>query len=200
MLEQIAALVKQYGQQTVVDNPQVPNNLNNQVLAEATNTVTGGLQNLLSNGGLGNIISLFSGQQSSSGIMGNPIVGSLVSNLTSNLAAKFNLNPTIANAVANNIIPGVISTLVNKTRSNDPENDAFDLNDLVASFTGGDASADNRETNGIDFQDILSRVTGGNADKISLGGIIDSVTQQARQNQQGSQSGGLMDMIQGFFK
>lgn len=34
MLEQIAQLVREYGQQSVVDNPEVPNNLNNEVMAE----------------------------------------------------------------------------------------------------------------------------------------------------------------------
>ena len=52
MLEQILKLVKQQGQQSVVENQNVPNNLNNQVMAGAANTITGSLQNILSNGGL----------------------------------------------------------------------------------------------------------------------------------------------------
>ena len=36
MLEQITQLVKQYGQELVVENPDVPNESNNAVLAEAT--------------------------------------------------------------------------------------------------------------------------------------------------------------------
>lgn len=204
MLEQIAQLVRQYGQQTVVNNSELPNDLNNQVMAEATSTITGGLQNILSGGGLESIVSMFTGQQQrNSGIMGNPIVSMMVGHLANKLVGKLNLNPALANTIANNIIPGVINGLVNNTRSNDPANDAFDLNDLIASLTGGNAAADNRRTNGIDFQDILDQVTrgGGAGQGISLDNIIRNVTQNAQQNQQQKTSGGgLADLISGFFK
>ena len=61
MLEQISALVKQYGKEVVIDNPDIPNEENNAVLAEATSTITGGMQNMLAGGGLQDIISMFTG-------------------------------------------------------------------------------------------------------------------------------------------
>jgi hypothetical protein len=48
MLEQILDLVKQQGQQSVVQNTEVPNEKNNEVMMEAASTITGGLQNMLS--------------------------------------------------------------------------------------------------------------------------------------------------------
>ena len=51
MLEQISELVKQYGQEAVVNNPDVPNEENSAVLAETTNTITDGMQNMLAGGG-----------------------------------------------------------------------------------------------------------------------------------------------------
>ena len=51
MLEQISELVKQYGKEAVIDNPDIPNEHNNAVLAEATSTITGGMQNMLAGGG-----------------------------------------------------------------------------------------------------------------------------------------------------
>ncbi|MEI9809988.1 MAG: hypothetical protein WDO16_20150 [Bacteroidota bacterium] len=47
MLEQISDLVKYYGQDTVVNNPAIPAENNNAVMAEATNTITSGMQNML---------------------------------------------------------------------------------------------------------------------------------------------------------
>src|SRR4030095_12219839 len=44
MLEQISELVKQFGRQAVVENPDIPNEQNNAVLAEATNTIAGGMR------------------------------------------------------------------------------------------------------------------------------------------------------------
>ena len=47
MPEQILELVKQYGKETVVDNPAIPNEEKSAVLAEATNTITAGMHNML---------------------------------------------------------------------------------------------------------------------------------------------------------
>ena len=52
MLEQISELVKQYGKAAVVDNPEIPDQQNNAVMAEATKTITSGMQNMLAGGGL----------------------------------------------------------------------------------------------------------------------------------------------------
>lgn len=202
MLEQIAQLVKQYGEGAVVNNPEVPSNLNNQVMAEATKTVTSGFQNILSGGGLESILSMFTGQQrSNTGLSGNPIVAMMVGHLANKLVGKMNLSPAIANAVANNIIPGVINGLVNNTRSNDPSNDSFDLNDLIASLSGGNSANDNRQTNGFDFQDLLEQFTGGDGQgqMPSLDNVLNTVTQRAQQNQQ-NQGGGLGELIGSFFR
>lgn len=202
MLEQILDLVKQYGQQTVVNNPDVPDQNNTIVMQEAANTITGGLQNVLSGGGLQGILSLFTGnqaQQQNAGVLSNPIVSMMVGHLANNLVGKMNLNPATANAIANNIIPGVLSSLVNNTRSTDPANDNFDLNDLIASFTGGNAAEDNRQTNGFDFQDLVNKFTSNDTQNVSpdLSNVINSITQRSQQQQQ---QGGLADLIQGFFK
>ncbi len=203
MLDQIFDLVKQYGQQSVVENQQVPDASNNAILAEAASTITGGFQNILSGGGLQSIISMFTGNQpkSQSGIMSNPIVAMMVGHLTSKLVAKMNLSPAVANSISNNIIPGVLNSIVNNTRSNNPANNSFDLNDLVAVFTGGNAAANNTQTNGIDLQDILDQFTGGNNNyqQPDLSDIIGQISQKSQQQQQRS-GGSITDLIGGFFK
>ena len=55
MLEQIAQLVRQYGQ----NDPNIPQDNSNGVMAEATRTITSGMQNLLAGGGLLEMISGF---------------------------------------------------------------------------------------------------------------------------------------------
>jgi len=106
MLEQILELVKQSGQQSVVDNNDVPNTDNNAVMAEAAKTITGGLQNVISGGGLQSIVSMFTGSgqnQGQSSIMSNPIVSMMVGHLANNLVRKMNLSPAVANGISNNI-------------------------------------------------------------------------------------------------
>lgn len=196
MLNQILEVVKTHSQQFVVQNPDIPDNANNAIMNEAANTITGGFQNMLSGGGLQSILSLFTGSSNkqNSNVFSNPLVAMMIGHLSNNLVKKFNLNPAVANGVANNIIPSVINTLVSKTRSNDPVNDHFDLNDFIASFTGGDASQDNRQTNRFDFQGLLDSNGDG---RIDLGDIVSTVTGNAQRNQQ---KGGLGDLIQSFFK
>ena len=95
MLEELFNLVKGAAGDTVVNNPDVPNEHNNEVIAEATNTVASGLRNMVAGGGLQNILSLFGGnngqQNSKSGILSNPIVNMMIGHFAGKLMSKFNL-------------------------------------------------------------------------------------------------------------
>ncbi len=212
MFEQISALVKQYGQQVVVDNPDIPNENNNAVLAEATRTITGGMQNMLAGGGLQDIISMFTGGGGTSGgrsqtggvagMLKNPMVSMMVGHLISKLVGKFNMTHAQASQVSNNLIPSVLNGLVTRTASNDPSDSSFDLNDLIGSLTGG-----NTASSGFNFQGLINQFTGGgNGGNNSGGGfdlqdIISQVTEGAQQNQerQAKGGGGITDLIKGFF-
>ncbi|WP_346236560.1 hypothetical protein ABDK00_014930 [Niabella insulamsoli] len=195
MLEQILDLVKQQGQESVVQNPEVPNEKNNEVMREAASTITGGFQNMLSSGGLQNLIGMFGNNDRSgkSGLLNNPMIAGLISQLAGNLITKLNLNPQVANNVAGNLIPGVLDKLINKTRSTDPQDNAFNLNDLIGSFTG----ASGAQTNGFDFQSLIGAFTGGGKDQ-EIEQANRSISEQAKQKQQ--DGGGFSDLIQNFFK
>ncbi|MBS1608284.1 MAG: hypothetical protein JSS70_05865 [Bacteroidetes bacterium] len=211
MLEQIADLVKEYGQDTVVNNSAIPNSQNNAVLAEATHSITGGLQSMLAGGGLQDILSLFTGgggnnQQSSGGIAGllkNPAVAMMIGNLVNSLVSKFNMNPAQANSVSSSLIPNVLNGLITRTTSNDPANDAFDLNDLIGSLTGGNVATKESAGGGFDFQGLLNQFTGGGngGGGFNIQDIINQVTQGAQQHQQKQSAGGggITDLIKGFF-
>jgi hypothetical protein len=217
MLEQISELVKQYGQDAVVNNPDIPNEENNAVMAEATKTITSGMQNMLAGGGLEDIISMFTGggggagNSKSNGIAGllkNPMVMMMVGHLISKLTGKFNMNPAQASQVSNNLIPNVLRDLVTKTKSNDPSNDAFDLNDLIGSLTGGNVATSETNSDGFNFQDLIGKLASGGGNPGGGGGfdlqdIISRVTQGAQEGKaketQGGGGGGIADLIKGLF-
>lgn len=214
MLEQISELVKQYGREAVINNPEVPNEQNNAVLAEATNTITGGMQNMLAGGGLQDIISMFTGGGQSNtksggmgGLLKNPAVSMMVGHLVSKLVGKFNMNPAQASSISNNIIPNVLNSLASKTTNHDPENDAFDFNDLIGSLTGGKTATSESSAGGFNFQELLDRFAGGGGSNgngeagLNWQDIVSQVTQGAQQNQeqQSKGGGGLGDLIKGFF-
>jgi hypothetical protein len=210
MLEQISALVKQFGQDTVVNNPAISKEENNAVLAEATNTITGGMQNMLAGGGLPDLISIFTGRGNTTspgnsgigGMLKNPIVSMMVGHLISKLVGKFNMSPSQASSISNNLIPNVLNSLASKTTDHDPQNDAFDFNDLIGSLTGGKTATSESSAGGFNFQDLLDRTTRGEngSSGFNLQDIIGQVTEGAQQNQeQQVKGGGIGDLIKGFF-
>lgn len=212
MLEQISELVKKYGQEAVVNNPVIPDEENNAVMAEATNTITSGMQNMLAGGGLQDIISMFTGAGGNgatngnglSGLLKSPMATMMIGHFISKLISKFNMKPAQASQVSNHIIPNVLKDLVSKTKSNDPSNDAFDLNDLIGSLTGGKVATSESNAGGFNFQDLISKFTGsGNSGTggFDLHDIISQVTNGAQQSrvQETGGGGGIADLIKGFF-
>ena len=206
MLEKLFNLIKESASETVINNPDIPNEQNNEVVAEATNTVASGFQNILAGGGLKNLLSLFGGggnNQQKSGLLSNPIVTMMIGHFISKLTGKFNLSSNKAGAVANGLIPEILSKLINKT--NDPNDNSFDMNSIIKSLSGG-GSQQNGSTGGFDLQDILSKFTKGGMDtnndgKTGLDDILGSITGGAQQEVgHNSQGGGLMNIIKGFLK
>ncbi len=209
MLDNLFNMVKELAGDAVVNNPEVPNEHNNDVIAEATKTVAGGLQNMVAGGGLQNILSLFGGggqQASGKGLMGNPIVSMMVGHFANKLMSKFGLGGGQASNVAQSLIPNVLSGLINKT--NDPSNSSFTLDNLLNSLTGGQsqqvAQEQQQQDGGFSFQNLISQFTGGGQQQQSGGGglmdIVSKLAGGATQAQAQQGGGGLMDMIKGFMK
>jgi hypothetical protein len=209
MLEELFNLVKGTATDSVINNPEVPNEKNNEVVAEATNTVASGLRNMVAGGGLQNIISMFTGggqQPDSKSLLSNPIVNMMVGHFAGKLMTKFNIGGQQANHVATDLIPNVLSNLISK--SNSPENNGFSLEALLNSITGGQTAqvVQQQQTegnSGFNFQDLIGQFTGGGGQSGGSGGLMDIVSKLAggaQTQQQRNGGGGLMDLIKGFMK
>lgn len=207
MLDNLFNMIKGVAGDAVINNPAVPNEHNDAVVAEATSTVAGGLQNLAAGGGLQSILSLFGGQgqqQGQSGLMSNPIVSMMIGHFSKKLMGKYGLESNQASGVAQNLIPSVISNLINKT--NDPANSSFTLDGLLNSLTGGQSQQiaqeqQQQQDGGFSFQNLIGQFTGGQQG--GGGGLMDIVSKiagGATQAQQQQGGGGLMDLIKGFIK
>jgi hypothetical protein len=210
MLEELFNLVKGVSGDTVVNNPDIPNEHNNDVVAEATNTVASGLRNMVAGGGLESILSLFSnkgGQGNTiSSLLNNPIVNMMIGHFAGKLTTKYKVGGPQANNVARNLIPDVISNLISKT--NDPSNNGFSLEGLLNSITGGQTAQvvqeqQNSGNSGFNFQDLIGKFTGGgqqNGDGNGLMDIVSKLAGGAQAQQEKNGGGGLMDLIKGFMK
>ena len=195
MLKELFDLVKGEATETVINNPDVPNQYNNDVVAEATNTVASGLRNLVAGGGTQSVLSLFGGNTNKKSLLSNPIVSMMMGHFASKLMNKFNLGANQANNLSGNLIPNVLGTLINK--SNDPNDSAFSLEKLLASITGGRSNEVTSQSGGIGG--LLKQLNGGGQSN-GGGGFLDIVKTLAggAQEQQQRNGGSLLDMIKGF--
>ncbi|MES2648276.1 MAG: hypothetical protein V4717_15475 [Bacteroidota bacterium] len=191
MLENLFNLVKEFGQQQVVENPEIPNEQNEAVMAEASQAVAGTLQSQLAQGNLAGVMDMFRSNDSSE-IMSNPVAQNMQAGFMENISNKLGINKNIAAGLAATLIPMIISKLVNRTNSAAPADSGFNLNSLIGSLTGGG--------NGHDFSGLINQVTGNNnggAGGLDLSNIIAQISGGANQQQQ---SGGLSSLINGFFR
>ena len=196
MLKELFDLVKGQATETVINNPDVPNQYNNEVVAEATNTVASGLRNVVAGGGVQNILSLFGGGNTNKkSLLSNPIVSMMMGHFASKLMNKFSMGPSQANNLSGNLIPNVLSNLINKT--NDPNDSVFSLEKLLASITGGRSNDVTSQSGGL--SGLLNQF---NRDGQSNGGggLLDIVKTLAggAQEQQQRNGGSLLDLIKGF--
>ena len=206
MLENLFNLIKQQGGEAIINNPAVPNEQNDAVIASATHSVAEELQGTLASGGLQNVLSLFGGGGSAGGgssLLNNPIVSNIISSFTNKLINNHGIASNQAGGIANSLIPGVISSLISKT--NNPGDSSFDINSIIGSLTGGGGGT--QTSGGFDLGGIVSKLAGGGLDAngdghLGLDDIISKVTGGAQQQQQQAQAGGggLMDLIKGFIK
>lgn len=207
MLEQLLQLIQQSGQSSVVDNPDVPNEFNQDVLADATKTIAGGFQNVMAGGGLENIIDLFRGNKGGAGnasggssLLKNPMVTMMIGHFISKLVGKYQISPPSASRVANNLIPNALQGII--TETNNPANTGFTLDNLIGSLTDGQGG---QSSGGFSLQGLLDQFSGSETENSGSGGfdlqnLIGNVTQKAQNRLQEQQQtgGGLMDLIKGL--
>jgi hypothetical protein len=199
MLQELFDLVKNVAAPTLTNNPEVPNEKNEEVIAEATNTVASGLRNVVAGGGVQNIINMFSGGQGGRGMLSNPLVSMMIGHFANKLITKFGMNTGQANNLATGLIPSVLGNLVNRT--NDPADQTFTLDNLLNSITGGQSTQVVQQKGGGSITDILGQLAGGQGSGGNgSGGLMDIVSQlaQGAQGEQQKNGGNLIDLIKGF--
>ena len=187
MLENILQMVREFGQQEVVENPAVPNEKNEAVMAEASHAVAGTLQKQVASGNLGAITDLFkdSDQQA---ISSSPVTQDMQSGFIENITSKLGISKNVAAGLAASFIPMILGKLVHRTNSTHPADSAFSLDNLVSSLSGG--------LSGHGFGNLLNQFTGN-----SSGGINPSTAAAADQNDAGNVglTGGLGSIVDKFF-
>lgn len=192
MLEQLFNLVKEQAGPAIIQNPDIPNERNDEAIADVTSNISGGLQDALASGRFSEVLSLLGGRGGD--VQRNPLANQLSGNAEQSLMQKFNLNQGQAGGIVSSLLPSVLKRLISKT--NDPDDNGFDLQGIFSSLTGGN-------TSGIDLQGLLGRFSQGGLDRdgdgdTDLKDIINMVKGGATQQKQQS-GGGMMDIVKGLF-
>ena len=136
MLDELLKLVSNNAQQAIVNNDAIPNEHNEAAIQEVTNTIQSGLAEHAAGGGLDSIVQMFGGKAGD--LANNPMVQNMINNAAASLAAKFSVDPAQASSIAKALIPQVMNQFTQKTA--DPNDNSFDLNSVISSFSGGNAS------------------------------------------------------------
>lgn len=172
MFEQLVQLAQQFGQEAVVNNTAVPNEKNEAVITEASNSVISGLQKIVSEGGIEQLAGLFQGNNAAD--KSNPVVQKLTKELSGNLGEQFGINASDASRVASKLIPQIVEALVGKAKY--PNDSSFEISDIIGAISGGGDNA------GI--MDAISKYGGQfgldqNGDgKVDLSDAMDAVTKK----------------------
>jgi hypothetical protein len=187
MLENILQMIREFGQQQVVENPDIPNENNNAVMAEASRAVTGTLQQQVTSGNTGGLMDLFRNNDPQE-IMKSPVAQNMQSGFIENITSKLGINKNVAAGLAASFIPMILGKLVNRTNSNAPEDSGFNLNDLVKSFTGG--------SGGHGFGNLVNQFTGNQNGGNNPGNLAANTGNVSGEQEQ---QGGLNNLINDFF-
>ena len=139
MFEQLTQLVQQYGGDAVVNNAAVPNEHNEAVIGETSNSIFAGLQKIASEGGAEQLAGLFNGTSAIDN--SNPVVKQITQQLSGSLGEKFGLSSETSSGVAASMIPQILSSLVNKAK--DPNDNSFNISDIINSISGNSGQASN---------------------------------------------------------
>ncbi len=205
MFEQLLDLVKGHSQESIVNNPDVPNQHNEAVQQEATNSITSTLQSLLGGGGNGaaQVLNLFSNTQNGGDVSNHPVAQNMSQNLIGSLMNKFGIGGQQAGGIASMLIPMVLSKLVGgASNNNNAAAGGLNIQNIFNSLSGG-------KTGGMDIGSLISQFGGNALDKnhdgrVDLADLVSAFAgggnaqqQQANQQQQAG-GGGILDALSGL--
>ena len=193
-LQNILQLIRESGEDAIVNNPAIPNDSNNAVMGEAAHAVLDTMQDSLASGNVQGLMGLFQ-QNNPQAIMTNPISQQMQNGFIDRVADKFGISRQTAMTIAAVVIPLILRTLVKRTQSNDPNDSGFDIGDLITNLTGGAS----QRSGGLDIGQLISQFTGGQQqnDGYDIGDLVRQISGGAGQPQS---RGVLDDLIRGFFR
>lgn len=136
MIEQLAQLTEEFGNDAVIKNDAIPNEQNEAVLKETGNSIFSSLQTIANKGDLSQIVGLLQGKDIDKN---NPTVQEITNQVSDSLTQKVGLNTDTACNTATTMVPKILNKLIGK--ANDPKDTSLNISEILNSLTG-DGSAE----------------------------------------------------------
>lgn len=133
MIDQLINLVRNHAGESVINNPAVPNEQNDEILRDVSNNISEGLKEETDKGNIDAIMDMFE-HNSETSLMNNSAIDGIMNKVVSSLSSKFGLSPEIADQIATNLLPRVMSQFIDKAK--DPNDNDFSLLDIANKFGG----------------------------------------------------------------
>lgn len=159
MLENLLNLIRENAGDTIVNNPDIPNERNEEAIQETSASILSGLQGMMAQGGSREVLGMFARGEVD---QNNPVVQNLSGNVIENMMGKFGLDRGKAGALVSSLLPVILNQLVRKT--NDPSNNGFSLDGLLGQLSGG-------RTSGMNLEGMLGKLAGGSLDRDGDGDV-----------------------------
>ena len=137
MLEELMKLLQENGNESVINNPQIPNEHNEGVLNSAKNSIMDTIQSMIANGQANEVAQLANPQNASAQQMQQGFV--------KNIMDQFGIQGETANQIASQLIPSVLSQLTQNGQG-------INLNSIT-SLLGG-AGLDKDKDGDVDLNDL----------------------------------------------
>ncbi len=189
MLENLMNLIREQAGDSVINNPDIPNEQNEAVMQAAGSSILGGLQGLLSQGNVKDVLGLFSdpGAVTNS----HPAVQQMSGGLLDQLTGQLGLNRQQAGGIVSSLLPAILTQLVSRT--NNPSDNGFDIQGIFNQLSGGRSA-------GVDVQGLLGRFTQGGLDRDGDGDVDlqDLMVAFSGNGPAQGGGGGLLDSLKGM--
>lgn len=196
MLDQLLAMVKEIGQEQVVNNSLIPNEKNETVMATASESILGTIQQALAGGRGEELLSMFQ-SNSSAEIMSNPLAQDMQQGFMDNASQKLGLSSNVVKGLAATMIPIIISKLVKRTNSTAEADNGFSIQGLLGDLIGG--GGQQQAAGGLDIGSLIGQFTGGGQQGAGgIGGMLQQLIGGRQQQQAGGQDM-IGNLIKGFF-
>lgn len=199
MLEQLMGMIQENSQEAIVRNPQVPNQQNEDVMQTLMGSIRGGMQQEAQGGNVAGLMGLLSGKavnpSQSSSLMSNPIVAGIAGKAVHSIMERFGMSNSAAGGIVASVLPGVISSLINKTSNS--QDGSIDFNGILGDLMGGQPGGNvgmQSGGGGFDFNQIGYALADGKLDMNDLMRVGGSMMggNNTSQQQGGMDLGGLL--------